>query len=233
VKKEVHARLDFHFYPESVGDAGDSAGAGDGVPFGWCDACDYVRRAFGEGWQSLCGATRHAGGSDFHLGCVEQSQGYGGRPELGQIQDLITRRNLIVRVANAKIRASADDSAALVFSAEKNVLLEMAEPASAGWVKVRHRDEQLGCVKVNEVWVYNSALIAGLTVIQKRTACCPFLYVMRNDRVCWRKAGGTGHEDSRHFRAKLHLPCFIKKPPIVGINKGLQNILVGVYLSRF
>jgi SH3-like domain-containing protein len=67
-------------------------------------------------------------------------------------KDLITRRNLIVRVANAKIRANADDSAALVFSAEKNVLLEMAEPASAGWVKVRHRDGQLGYVKVNEVW---------------------------------------------------------------------------------
>lgn len=67
-------------------------------------------------------------------------------------KDLITRRNLIVRVANAKIRASADDSAALVFSAEKNVLLEMAEPASAGWVKVRHRDGQLGYVKVSEVW---------------------------------------------------------------------------------
>ena len=67
-------------------------------------------------------------------------------------KDLITRRNLIVRVAHAKIRASADDSAALVFSAEKNVLLEMAEPASAGWVKVRHRDGQLGYVKVNEVW---------------------------------------------------------------------------------
>lgn len=67
-------------------------------------------------------------------------------------KDLITRRNLIVRVANAKIRASADDSAALVFSAEKNVLLEMAEPATAGWVKVRHRDGQLGYVKVNEVW---------------------------------------------------------------------------------
>ena len=67
-------------------------------------------------------------------------------------KDLITRRNLIVRVANAKIRTSADDGAALVFSAEKNVLLEMAEPASAGWVKVRHRDGQLGYVKVNEVW---------------------------------------------------------------------------------
>lgn len=67
-------------------------------------------------------------------------------------KDLVTRRNLIVRVANAKIRATADESAALVFSADKNVLLEMAEPATAGWVKVRHRDGQIGYVKVAEVW---------------------------------------------------------------------------------
>lgn len=67
-------------------------------------------------------------------------------------KDLITRRSLVVRAANAKIRASADDAAPLVFSADKNVLLEMAEPAVAGWVKVKHRDGQLGYVKINEVW---------------------------------------------------------------------------------
>ncbi|MDP1980082.1 MAG: SH3 domain-containing protein [Undibacterium sp.] len=67
-------------------------------------------------------------------------------------KDLITRRSLIVRAANAKIRATADESSPLVFSADKHVLLEMAEPAVAGWVKVKHRDGQLGFVKVNEVW---------------------------------------------------------------------------------
>ncbi|MBC3885748.1 SH3 domain-containing protein [Undibacterium griseum] len=67
-------------------------------------------------------------------------------------KDLITRRTLIVRVAGARIRAAADDSAALVFSADKFVLLEMAEPAAGGWVKVKHRDGQLGYVKANEVW---------------------------------------------------------------------------------
>jgi SH3-like domain-containing protein len=67
-------------------------------------------------------------------------------------KDLVTRRNLIVRVTNAKIRVSPDDSAALVFSADKNVLLEMAEPVQAGWVKVKHRDGQIGFVKVGEVW---------------------------------------------------------------------------------
>ncbi len=67
-------------------------------------------------------------------------------------KDLVARRNLVVRVANAKVRASADESSALVFSADKNVLLEMAEPVSGGWVKVKHRDGQLGYLKVSEVW---------------------------------------------------------------------------------
>ncbi|MBR7779639.1 SH3 domain-containing protein [Undibacterium rugosum] len=67
-------------------------------------------------------------------------------------KDLVARRNLVIRVANAKVRAAADESAALVFSADKHVLLEMAEPATAGWVKVKHRDGQLGFVKVSEVW---------------------------------------------------------------------------------
>jgi len=69
-----------------------------------------------------------------------------------EAKDLVARRNLIVRVANAKIRASAEDSAALVFTADKNVLLEMADAVSGAWVKVKHRDGQIGYVKVSEVW---------------------------------------------------------------------------------
>ncbi|MFZ6656288.1 SH3 domain-containing protein [Undibacterium sp. TJN19] len=67
-------------------------------------------------------------------------------------KDLVSRRSLIVRAANAKVRTAADDAAALVFSADKHVLLEMAEPAAAGWVKVKHRDGQVGFVKITEVW---------------------------------------------------------------------------------
>jgi SH3-like domain-containing protein len=67
-------------------------------------------------------------------------------------KDLLTRRNVIVRVANAKIRASADESAPLVFTADKNVLLEMAETVTGGWLKVKHRDGQIGYVQVSEVW---------------------------------------------------------------------------------
>lgn len=67
-------------------------------------------------------------------------------------KDLITRRNVIVRVANAKVRSAPEESSALVFSADKHVLLEMAESVANGWVKVKHRDGQLGYIKVSEVW---------------------------------------------------------------------------------
>lgn len=67
-------------------------------------------------------------------------------------KDLIARRNVIIRVTNAKIRVAPDESSAAIFSADKNVLLEMAEAVNAGWVKVKHRDGQLGYVKITEVW---------------------------------------------------------------------------------
>ncbi len=67
-------------------------------------------------------------------------------------KDLLTRRNVIVRVANAKIHASADEAAPLVFTADKNVLLEMADSVTGGWLKVKHRDGQTGYVLVSEVW---------------------------------------------------------------------------------
>ena len=76
----------------------------------------------------------------------------GGDLSWVETKDLVTRRTLVVRVANAKIYASADDASALVFSADKHVLMEMAEPVLAGWVKVKHRDGQSGFVKISEVW---------------------------------------------------------------------------------
>ncbi|AZP11678.1 hypothetical protein EJN92_06520 [Undibacterium parvum] len=67
-------------------------------------------------------------------------------------KDLVARRNVIVRVSNAKVRAAADETAAMVFSADKNVLLEMAEPVAGAWIKVKHKDGQLGYIKASEVW---------------------------------------------------------------------------------
>ena len=66
---------------------------------------------------------------------------------------------LLVRVPAAEIRANPDDSAPLVFRAEQNVLLDMAETATStattaapGWVKVRHRDGQVGFVRISQIF---------------------------------------------------------------------------------
>lgn len=92
-----------------------------------------------EGWSKV----RDAGGT---IGWVEK-------------RGLADKRTLVVRVPLAEIRANPDDKAPLVFQAEHNVLLEMAETAasaaataSPGWVKVRHRDGQSGYVRIAQVF---------------------------------------------------------------------------------
>jgi len=65
---------------------------------------------------------------------------------------LVKRRSVIVTVARAQVRQNADEAAALVFEAEKNVSLEYLETSPGGWVKVRHREGQTGFVRVNQIW---------------------------------------------------------------------------------
>jgi SH3-like domain-containing protein len=74
-------------------------------------------------------------------------------------RSLAEKRMLVVRVPLADVRGAPEDGAPLVFRAEQNVLLELAEPATSsaamtapGWVKVRHRDGQSGFVRVAQVF---------------------------------------------------------------------------------
>jgi SH3-like domain-containing protein len=74
-------------------------------------------------------------------------------------KNLADKRMLLVRVPVAEVRANPDDAAPLVFRAEQNVLLDLAESAASpgstatpGWVKARHRDGQTGYVHVNQVF---------------------------------------------------------------------------------
>lgn len=66
------------------------------------------------------------------------------------------RRTVVVRSAMADVLATPDAGAAVVFKAEQNVLLELADPSYAtstpGWAKVRHRDGQTGYVRIAQVW---------------------------------------------------------------------------------
>ncbi len=65
---------------------------------------------------------------------------------------LAEKRNLIVRAERAQVRAAAEDKAALVFEAERDVVLELVETVPGGWAKVRHRDGQSGFLKAPQVW---------------------------------------------------------------------------------
>ena len=69
-----------------------------------------------------------------------------------QSRALTSRRTVVVTVAKARIRNAADPNAPIVFTADKGVVLQIAEPMTSGWVKVRHRDGQTGYVHVSEVW---------------------------------------------------------------------------------
>lgn len=69
-----------------------------------------------------------------------------------EAKDLSSRRNLMVKASSARVRASADESAPMVFSADKFVLIEMIEPVAGAWVKVKHRDGQIGYVRTSDVW---------------------------------------------------------------------------------
>lgn len=65
---------------------------------------------------------------------------------------LSPRRNVVVNAASARVREAAADSSALVFTADKGVLLELVDAPAAGWAKVRHRDGQSGFVRAGEIW---------------------------------------------------------------------------------
>lgn len=61
-------------------------------------------------------------------------------------------RMVVVTVARADVRQTADQNAPLVFQAERDVALELLERGAAGWLKVRHRDGQIGFIQSSQVW---------------------------------------------------------------------------------
>jgi SH3-like domain-containing protein len=62
------------------------------------------------------------------------------------------RRFVQVSAATAEVRASAASTAALVFEAQRQVLLEVTGAATEGWIPVRHRDGQVGFIRTTQVW---------------------------------------------------------------------------------
>ncbi len=64
-----------------------------------------------------------------------------------------TRTQVQVKVPFASVRARADETAPVVFSAERDVLLTLAEPAaSSGWVRVNHKDGVGGFIRIESLF---------------------------------------------------------------------------------
>ena len=69
-----------------------------------------------------------------------------------ETKGLSAKRNVIVRAAGAKVRATADEASPIVMTADKGVLLELVDPQVTTWVKVRHKDGITGFIRASEIW---------------------------------------------------------------------------------
>lgn len=67
-------------------------------------------------------------------------------------KNLAAQRMVLVNVPLADVRKGPDANAALVFQAQRGVVLEVLENASNGWVRVRHADGASGYVRASQVW---------------------------------------------------------------------------------
>ncbi len=64
----------------------------------------------------------------------------------------LAQKRTVLLLEAADVREAADASAPVVFRADKDVALELIEPAGNGWVKVRHRDGATGFILSSQVW---------------------------------------------------------------------------------
>jgi SH3-like domain-containing protein len=65
---------------------------------------------------------------------------------------LSDKRTVLVTAPFADVRQAPNDQAALVFQAQQGVVLDLAEPQSGAWIKVRHADGQIGYLKISQIW---------------------------------------------------------------------------------
>lgn len=65
---------------------------------------------------------------------------------------LSEKRYVIVTAPQAEVYHAPSTTSALLFQAQRNVVMEWLEPAAIGWVKVRHQDGQIGYVRTQQVW---------------------------------------------------------------------------------
>ena len=66
--------------------------------------------------------------------------------------NLSTKRTVQTTAARADVKSRADDSASGLYAVERDVTLELLEPPSGSWVKVKHRDGKPGYIAIKNIW---------------------------------------------------------------------------------
>ncbi|MXS85066.1 hypothetical protein ABO04_03840 [Nitrosomonas sp. HPC101] len=76
------------------------------------------------------------------------------RGSLAWVEDknLSPKRFVIISISTGSVYQSPDQTSPLVFRARQDVVLEWLGTAANGWVKVKHRDGQIGYINANQVW---------------------------------------------------------------------------------
>ena len=69
-----------------------------------------------------------------------------------EARSLAPRRTVMVRGSNAAVQESADDKSAIVFRAQQNLILDVVDSETPGWLRVRHPDGASGYIKTALVW---------------------------------------------------------------------------------
>ncbi|SCK07348.1 SH3 domain-containing protein [Vogesella sp. LIG4] len=65
---------------------------------------------------------------------------------------LSNRRTLLVVADRLPVREAADDKSKVLFWAEKDLVLDMADEPQSSWVKVKHRDGTTGYARIGGLW---------------------------------------------------------------------------------
>lgn len=69
-----------------------------------------------------------------------------------EAKQLATKRTVLVTQSQVELRQAADATSPLLGRLEKDVVVELVEPATNGWIKVKHRDGLVGYISAASVW---------------------------------------------------------------------------------
>ena len=69
-----------------------------------------------------------------------------------EVRNLAQKRTVQVILPRVEVRVRAEDSAPVMYVVERDVILELLEPPSGSWAKIRHRDGKPGYIPIKSIW---------------------------------------------------------------------------------